>query len=429
MKSGHGKKTIIALTLMVIMAGPLLAAPSGLPDPSGVAAPPHAPHFAMIPGIRGYSNAAAPSFTIKDYGAPPAGAYGTAYAYAFNNTGQIVGTAVAKTSNTQHCIVYNEEGSGKYSDLIGASSPLDCTPQGMSSETNSGTFQIVGRLSSTYIEPYAFYSKIANTGTSLNVSATNVSSELTGVNQGGQAVGDAYYNPPGGFFSNDPLFTSTGKGIVVAQPSCATYATSCVGNIFTSVFSNYASCPFGGCDINDEGTVLASGGGYLIIFPFSSPTRTDSIIQCFNSTDECVYGALINNKNQVVYDELTYSTGEAATFFYSIGTGKTTPIRFLPKSTCTQEFPLSLSNTGVVFGDTYGCSNPNDDIYFVWSETKGTQNLSALVPASSKYSAIYPIAMNDVGQVLVDLVLTNGEYHWGILDPTSGAMHLNHRLH
>jgi hypothetical protein len=42
----------------------------------------------------------------------------------------------------------------------------------------------------------------------------------------------------------------------------------------------------------------------------------------------------------------------------------------------------------------------------------------------ANYIAIYPLAENDKGQILVNLwYKTGGGYHWGILNPIAAAVH------
>ena len=358
-------------------------------------------------------------YTIVDVGAPSPALYTAPSADAFNNAGQIVGTAVSVTAKRTDCFLY--AGDGRFSPISGGSGGGDCFPFAISNPDAAQTVRIVGTFSSTYAAPHAFYAVVNASGTTLSALAQNVPSELTGVNSAGKAVGDAYYRPAGGFFSTSPMFESAaGPTIVVAQQQCTSYRLFCALN----VPDNRYACSFGGCQINDAGTILGfdAQSGHLLTRTFGEPMSGRHLPIVAAPATALVNGELINDADQIAYSVIaTAPPNRISSYVYSIAHETTTPIPTLKGSSCAQSVLISLTNTGEVLGLAQQCANSKDNVYFIWDPVRGTRNLSALIPSDPQYSAIFPVGENDKGQFLLNLTLKSGAVHWGILEPANSV--------
>jgi hypothetical protein len=106
---------------------------------------------------------------------------------------------------------------------------------------------------------------------------------------------------------------------------------------------------------------------------------------------------------------------------YSGANGTTTAIPSIPGNTCAYYLVLSLSNAGQVLGQTASCGSNSDYVYFTWDPVNGTQNLNAEINMTG-YSYVYPLGVNDNGQILVQLYPTTGGSTWGTLNPPAAAL-------
>ncbi len=349
------------------------------------------------------------TYTIADDGAPPTKTYSSARPVAFNNSGQILGVGdPIKKAGYADCLLNTAV--GKFLDLTPSTTDFSCAPFSISSVDPTGVARVVGQLDTPYQQnPVAFAATftVATGKGAVSAFTSNVPSALYSVNLSGEAVGDADYTPQGGFYTTQPLFVlpAASTKLVVAQPQCTVYAQYC------GELAEQGVCVFGGCNINDAGIILAYDyfSGYYMTYVYGQPT---SAIDLPLSASNQAYA--LNNAGQILY----YPPGETQTLtaIYSIPAGTTTTIPALDGDTCNGYYPLSISNTGQVFGYYSGCTSG----YWTWDSVNGTQDIATELPKNS-YTEIYPLAVNDNGQILVTLYPAKGGVHWGTLNPPAAA--------
>jgi hypothetical protein len=98
--------------------------------------------------LRESRSATAPAYAIVDYGAPAATDYALQNPVAFNNTGQIVGTAsdIPYRNNTT-CIVYD---GGRFRDISASNTIVDCSPYSINDRTSTSVLEVVGQVTSAF---------------------------------------------------------------------------------------------------------------------------------------------------------------------------------------------------------------------------------------------------------------------------------------
>lgn len=377
-------------------------------------------HARTPPPLRSWGHghlSAAQMYTITDVGAPPNGPYFgfVPLPAAFNNSGQIIANALRSgpslTLSTNTCILYN---GGAFIDLTLNTPQTSCQAMSMSSADSTGTIRIAGFGSNAYdggalIETYGTTSKAAN----VVIYGTHQPSMLYGVNFYGEAVGTAYYAPLGGFIS-PAIFVAPAGGdtLVLGQPQCTTQLLHCG----TMQQLDNVACPFGGCWIDDSGTILAIDAltKKLMTYSYQRPGSGNDLPLIANSP----YGAWdLNDAGQILYQGPTPGVD-----VYSMPTGTLTQ---LPQpagctaSDLSNDSPVSINNRGEVLG--FDSCGAGPVVYWTWTAQAGTQNLNDQIPASAPYSLIRPIGVNDNGQILVTLYTQSGAIHWGTLDPPIAA--------
>jgi hypothetical protein len=359
------------------------------------------------------------TYTIVNLGAPSTTSYSSSSPVAFNNTGQIVGTAYLTSKQTVDCVMYNH---GSFVDLTASAAQAACGV-GSLSKANKGKAHLVGTLRTPFEQAAVAFSGAFVTTTSgftLTEFAANDLSNLFGVNSSGEAVGVAWYAPLGGFYSDQPYFvlpaaTST---LQPMQPQCVT-----VGQALCAApnFAPTASCPFGGCSINDSGLILGwdphAATPSLMTYTYGQSTSAKDI----PIVGPQLYGdAFINNAGQIAYSAYNSALTNVVAYVYSSATGATTAIPSIPGNSCADYVPISFSNLGQVLGLTENCGAFTDYIYWTWDPVNGTQNLATEFSITG-YSTVTPLGVNDGGQILASLVTNADVTGWGTLNPPAGA--------
>jgi hypothetical protein len=359
-------------------------------------------------------------YTIVSVGAPPSAYYGISTPVAFNDTGQIAGTAddMAK-EGTPDCVLWT---GSAFVDMSASMNDAECAPSGLSSAV-SGVVHVVGFVSTPFTYPAVAFAGSMNMGMTpataggaMHMFTSNTSSWLFGVNSSGEGIGTAYYAPLTGFFYSYPPFVMpAGKAsLEVAQPQCTTRGQRYCDDPYIADAFN---CPFGGCSINDSGLIL----GYDQNAP--TPSFLTYMHGKMNSAKDIpIMGlgpysyAFLNNRGQIAYSSYTMGTPDVASYVYSMSTKKTMAIPTIPGNSCAYYYVISFSNAGQVLGETGNCSDPEDHTYFTWDPVNGTQNLLDEINFSG-FVSISPLGVNDNGQILVQLGPTSGPPTWGTLNP------------
>lgn len=419
----------IPFTQLVTIAALVLAgrtADAGSPFPIGAASGATA-HFAapLPPTIRAHGPHSGVrsdvAYTIDDIGGPYP-AFANSFPVAFNNSGQFLGYGYSASKGVQTCIVY---AAGKFVNASASSNDVACFPQGMSSQDSQGVARFVGYVATPFDEaPVGFLGTVNAAGkAALTPFSAHSPSNLAGVNLGGQAIGSGHYVPVGGFYSAYPQFVANAGAISVAQPYCTTVAQYCA----SPVQNTLSGCAFGGCSINDSGTVLAidpSNGELMTYAPGAQRSGADyaAIPAAY-----LVGGEQLNNAGQILYSAYDKAHAHIYSYVYTASSGASSIVPAIAGSTCADYYGISLNNLGQILGYTGNCTNPNDSIYWTWDPADGIQNLNAEIPSNS-YSGIIPQGINDNGSILVSLIVPPaGLYDWGTLAPTPAARTHNRR--
>jgi hypothetical protein len=367
--------------------------------------------------IRGLHSNLAPNeqYTIVDLGNPPA-AFTLQQPAAFNNSGQIIGSG-NPTSGAYRtdCIVYTGKA---FIDITVTSPDPTCSAQSISSADSKGVVRMTGSLTTPFDDAaVAFFGTltVATAAVNLTKYPTNVPSNLYGVNLSGEAVGYSNYTPLGGFGTDAFVVAAGSTTLSLMQPQCSTSVQYCL-----QVHAPYQTCPFGGCSINDSGTIVGVDlyNGSAMTYVNGKPTSgTDLPIPT-----PSYYGLAINNANQIAFS-YTNTSGYNTAAIYSITSGTTTLIPSF--NGCSNPTPLSLSNKGQLFGF---CQNSNA-VFWTWDAVNGLQDINFEIPYNPAYAAVTPLGVNDSGQILVGLnpVSASG-YHWGYLQPPAAPTHKSVRL-
>jgi hypothetical protein len=359
------------------------------------------------------------TYTIVDVGSLPH-AYG--YPYGFNNTGQIYGYASPNKNSHELCEVYT--GSGWLS--LHGRGGSDCTAYGMSNE-NAGTYFLSGNVT-TKNQPYeqAMFGTVSSFGTAMKTFVRYYDSNLDGgVNDSGVAVGSAYQSDA---FENYPPFVYQGGRLSQLQPQCnSSHGGPLCMSYIVGAYNGEGRCPFGGCAINDSNVVLGVDDytGNLMVYTVGNPSSAADTPISWGPA----YPAGINNANQIAYAYYNYSSQTLPAFIYQLGASAATWLGTIPGSDCQDYLPLSLNNVGDVMGYDDDCSS-SPETYWVYDHTTQTMvDLATEIPPSNHYNEIYPLGINDNGQILAALYPQSGGIHWGFLNPGGSARRAPHGAH
>jgi hypothetical protein len=345
----------------------------------------------------------AAKYTIRDFGAPPTGTYSSSSIVAFNDSDQIVGTG--KHGSVTDCVLYT---GSAFISLSPSPSVTSCTPLAMNdANTSTKSTSIVGYINYAFAEGSVAFEAAASTTKLLNmlIFSGNVPSQLTAVNNAGQAIGTEYYEPPGGFTGPPVVYTNGGSNLTIAQPSCTKRQKICTANLA------FTSCPVAGCDFDDKGDVES-----VPIFSGSEETEMFNITtgNCCTTNDEVDstssrfisdYGNAVGAQTDIGYFDVLVN-----------GEDLGQPNQSEELGDCLNN-PVSFSNKGnmLVVSQCYpGHEN------WTWDPTHGFFDVAAALPANS-YSKIVPLAVNDSGHVLVELYPHSGPLHWGVLVPPASS--------
>ena len=362
------------------------------------------------------------AYSLVDYGSPASARYLLEQPIAFNNTGEIAGGASDNVKLGDTCMLF--EGS-RFRNISSQDSITSCNVNGMNdANRTSGDVLVVGSAVSEYsqTENKAFLSTVApNPNVARLTLFTDDSSSLTGVNANGKAIGIGSYTPLSGFESQTPPFVVTppSDAFRVLQPSCITIRAGCT-SIDTEANTQTRACPFGGCEITADGTLLLTDlfSGKSEVIAASGSTQDVALGPHVNEFPGDT-GPIINDAKQILFSTTTKVAGTAvtATKLYQFGSGKITTVPALAGSSCSQYIPISFNNLGSVLGYTRGCSR-SADTYFVYDPKTGTRALSASLPSAD---TVYPLGINDEEQILVAVSVDPSGLHWGILVPATQA--------
>ena len=365
--------------------------------------------------------APAPAYSIVDYGAPAQASYSLGNPVAFNNTGQVVGTATdLPYTQSSTCILFD---GSRFRNISSSPTVDNCNPMSIDDKSAStGNVVVVGNVVSAFsygsgvyepgqdtVDVKAFVSRIVPaTGTvNTTIFAANDISDLTSVNASGLAIGVGAYALSQNF-SAPAFYVAPGmNSLHVLQPSCTTQTATCDG------YNQQIPCAFGACSLTDDGTIFLNN---VIIAP-------DGTAQPFKLPDFDPYRPIINNAKQLLYRDIPrgFARPSVPIYYsqvrlYQIGTGQETKIPKITGNTCDGYVPLSFNNAGTVIGLVGQCPATTPDTYFIYDAINGTRDLMALLPSGD--GAIVPIGINDNGQILISLTQSDGTIHWGILAPT-----------
>jgi hypothetical protein len=414
--------TAAALCVPFIPQNASAAVPGGAPRRQLIAA--SSPRAARGMKIRATYSAAAASFgyTIHSIGAPPG--YDSSSPSSFNNTGQIFGQAVhylANGGSTQDCVAWS---ANVFRRIPLPPTSISCVANGIDdANPATGEYEVVGSATESFAaDPHAFVAIAGPTGfkratvyyayapsTMVGVNATQISAAAA------EADRDTAYDAQGLLYSTT---TGAAGSLAPLQP-----LPSGVGPALHVLAPTYElPCPFGGCAINDRSEILGfdfytinDGAATVALYTVGEPSSlvhlplADSVGYDGGpdvpSADS--FPVAFNDLDQLLYLDATLE----APAVYDADTGVRTIVPVSGPG-CGPPVPLSLNNLGEVLGTFAYCATP---IYYTWDPVRGTQYLSAQIPANAY--TIYPLGVNDNGQILVKLTTSASVTTWGTLDP------------
>jgi hypothetical protein len=380
------------------------------------------PWHGILPTVRGKAGRpTAATYSIDDVGAPDPSLYTSSNPQAFDNDGRMVGYGT--TATRLNCVVYN----GKF---VTPKMPADfttCNVTSISDRTDlgKGKYEFVGLAGTQYGENVSVFSAIGGPSQKpeINLLPRFQPSVLNGVNDSGKAIGDSHYDPPNGFFFNQPPFAL--KGGRKAKNFTPLQASQCVNLVrYCMIYNSQAdavqfACGFGGCTINDNNVVLGEDdfNSLYMILTLGNPAGAMDLP--IGPGTGAVSASGINNAGQIAYSQFA---GIYLPFMYTVGEAAPVPLGILPDSGCRAYFPLSENNDGEVLG--LGICPPTGTLYWTWDPVNGMRNLADEVSLGSQYRGFAPYGVNDHGNILVLLAPPTGPIHWGMLLPApSGARH------
>ena len=374
--------------------------------------------------IRATFSTAAASFgyTIHSIGAPPG--YDFSTPTSFNNTGQVFGQAVhylANGGSIQDCVAWS---ANVFRRIPLPPSTISCVANGIgAANPATGEYEVVGSATELFAaDPHAvaaiagptgfkratvYYAYAPSTMVGVNASQISAAAAESDRDTASDAQGLLYSTTTGAAGSLVPLQllpSGAGPELHVLAP---TYELP---------------CPFGGCAINDRNEVLgydfltingvaATVALYtvgepssLVHLPLADSVGYDGGPVPPSATS---FPVAFNDRDQLLYLDATLE----APAVYDADTGVRTIIPVSGPG-CGPPVPLSLNNLGEVLGTFAYCATP---IYYTWDPVHGTQYLSAQIPANAY--TIYPLGVNDNGQILVKLTTGTSVTTWGTLDP------------
>lgn len=406
--------------------------------PGGMSRAQHAP--AGIPARVRSRAAVTPSYTIRDLGTP------SGYTYSlpsgFNSTGQIFGEAVISVEgfpNVQDCFVWTGTAFRRLPLAPPATPGSSCTPSGINdADPKTGAYEIVGSATEEFTQyAHAFTLGVTASGFKTpTIFYAYAPSGMVGVNGAGTALAAASFNRDTAFDIAGQLYFTATAGAASLTPLQPPTATSPPASHY--LIPTYATaCVFGGCAINDRNEVL--GYDYSTLSSYDSTRRNGftataaiavvgqpasllhipiqdlalnpvfgiGVVDPF--ADD--YPVALNNANQLFYYDQSY----AAAALFDVDSGVRTIITVPGACPGNYVAPLSLNNRGEALGESTDCSGYA--LYWTWDTTRGVQIVNAQIPASN--DTIYPLGVNDNGQILIDLRTSGGFDRWGTLDPVS----------
>jgi hypothetical protein len=409
----------------------------GVAEAAGAPSP-DIPAAAVRPSleIRTRSAVGPASFAITDDGMPAAGTYSSSAPVGFNNTGQIygIGARKAKADPTvghidQSCLLWT---GSKYVDLAPSLIVTACTPYSINSaDAASGSYTVVGSFIDVHhYTTDAFAAHLDASGISKLVPYyDHYPAALYGVNGSGTAVGYSSIASDYKLFPGPMFVTAPPELMNILQAGCFKLKQFCLEplQLLNPKHRLYGEpslqCAFGGCTINDGGTVFGSYDQpyqYIGLYTPSAPVPFQALPYNFDPQNGVNFFVSLNNANQLLYFQQQYINGATPVFakIFNVATNVVTLIPPVAGTSCRHYFPISMNNAGAVLGFTSYCTRKA--FYWTWDPVHGTQNLGAAIPVNA-YS-IKPLAINDNGQILVSLQTAAGVTHWGTLDPlTSGT--------
>ena len=415
-----------AAALYTCMPGRVVAATPGVTSDFGVV---HS-GFHSGPGLRSSQRsraASAPSYTIHNVGYPSGLTSSTPG--GFNDTGQIFG------------LVNLPPGSGYAQDcrlwtgFVFVRLPLpatgSCTALAIN-DANAGTgqYEVVGFETEPFAVNTRAFAAIAGPGgfVKATIYYANSPSIMVGVNASQISVASAAFERDRlGDLDGSLYFTtkSAGSALATLQTPAAANAPP-IHNLlptaptYDPAFPN--PCAFGGCTINAANEVL---GFDALTKNLATQTYTLAVYTVGNATSLRhlpLSGSLspqddtpvaFNNTDRLVY--LDSMTNEPAVL--DIDTGAKTTLPVLPAGcpAYAQGIPLSMNDLDEVVGFNTGCTATN--AYWTWDPVHGVRYLASEIPASAY--TLFPLGVNNNGQILIRLVDPNGVDDWGTLDPVS----------
>ncbi len=343
------------------------------------------------------------SYTIKDFGAPPTSAYSSSSIVAFNDAGEIVGTA--QHGKIVDCVLYTGKA---FISLATNPSVTNCTPLAMNDvNAKTGIASVVGYVNYAYANgDVAFQANAsAKAVVSIDLYSSNVPSRLNAINDAGQAVGSIYYAPPGGFTSLPIVFTKGSPDLTLAQPTCIRRNKTCAQSLV------FDTCSFASCDLDDKGNLEAVE---IFTGTYNDVTFNITTGQCCSYTDE-----YLATSNHYISD---YGDTEGAmidiAYFDLIVNGADLgqPNQNEELSECFSD-PASFSNKGNILVVST-CYPGHAD--WTWDPTHGFVDIADTLPANT-YTKITPLGINDKGEILAELQPHSGPVHWGVLVPPAST--------
>jgi hypothetical protein len=378
------------------------------------------------PGIRGAARrlggASSATYTLADYGTPSTV---NSAPIGFNNTGQIFGEAgssgsVVWTGKAYVTLPLAQFAAGADINECGTTDMNDA-------DKVSGDYEIVGTCRSKYSTPSAFAAIASPSGfVKSTIFYAYENSSMLGVNGAGVSLASA---------DSYPVDTRDLSGSQYYTTANATdYLTLLQSPASGQVPIHYllplqatnTACPFGGCYINDLGQVLgydffsvnvtANTSAAAVYTPGNPSSIVDVPIELLGSYGEPYDVMALNNSGQLLYNSNPKPYNQPIPELYDISSGKKTRIPVATASCPSASYghPISLNNEGAVLG-SYICGSSLR--YFTWDPVHGAQDLNSQIPPN-KYSTVYPLGINDHGQILVALYVDGKSYYdWGTLDP------------
>ncbi len=326
------------------------------------------------------------------------------------------------------CLIWT---GAKYVDLTPSLMVKACTTYSMNSaDATAGSYTVVGSFQDIHHdETDAFASHVDSAGNAKLVPYyDHFPAALYGVNSKGTAIGYSF-SPFGYTYKIEPIFvTKPPELLTLLQPDCAMAANSCLEPLQISQThlldrEPTPQCAFGGCTINDGGTVLGTSNDGMELYQVGVPSSLRALPPNFDPGYGPIYFIALNDADQLLYFKKDfYAAGEPVNAkILNVADGHVTVIPPVPGTSCHNYFPISINNAGEVLGFTSYCTRRA--FYWTWDPQNGTQNLSAALPPNTY--TIRPLGINDNAQILVALETPAGLTHWGTLDPLTktGSSH------